>query len=65
MEVAKRRALFTPKALSLPSRNIKQDPQVGLSFDFTTDCNVSDNFVSKLINKNLNFDRSRLWLCNY
>jgi hypothetical protein len=52
MEVAKRRALFTLKALSLPLLNIKQDPEGGLSFDFTTDRDVNDHFVSKLINHN-------------
>lgn len=48
MEAAKRRALFTLKALSLPLRNISQDPEGGLSFDFTADRDVNDNFVSKL-----------------
>ncbi len=50
METAKRRALYTLKALSLPLRNLNQDPDTGLSFDFITDRNVSDNFVSKLYN---------------
>ena len=48
MEAAKRRALYTLKALSLPLRNIRQDPENGLSFDFTTDRDVTDHFVSKL-----------------
>lgn len=48
MEVAKRRAIYTLKALSLPLRNIQQDPEAGLSFDFTTDRDVNDNFVSTL-----------------
>jgi hypothetical protein len=48
MEIAKRRALYTLKALSLPTRNIAQDPEGGLSFDFTTDRDVNDHFTSKL-----------------
>jgi len=48
METAKRRALYTLKALSLPLRNISQDPDTGLSFDFTTDRDVNDHFVTKL-----------------
>ncbi len=48
METAKRRALYTLKALSLPLRNINQDPETGLSFDFTTDRDVNDHFASKL-----------------
>ncbi|WP_435235846.1 zinc-binding metallopeptidase family protein [Psychromonas sp. PT13] len=48
METAKRRALYTLKALPVPLRNIKQDPEGGLSFDFTTDRNVKDHFASKL-----------------
>ncbi|MDU0354571.1 putative zinc-binding metallopeptidase [Paraglaciecola aquimarina] len=48
MEVAKRRALYTLKSLSLPLNNTIQDPEGGLSFDFTTDRDVSDHFVSKL-----------------
>lgn len=50
METAKRRALYTLKALSLPLRTISQDPKNGLSFDFTTDRDVNDHFVSKLAN---------------
>lgn len=48
MEAAKRRALYTLKALSLPLRNINQDPKGGLSFDFTADRDVNDHFTSKL-----------------
>jgi hypothetical protein len=48
MEIAKRRALFTLKALSLPLQTIAQNPDNGLSFDFTTDRDVNDHFVSKL-----------------
>lgn len=48
MEAAKRRALYTLNALPIPLRNIRQDPESGLSFDFTTDRNVNDHFVSKL-----------------
>jgi hypothetical protein len=48
MEIAKRRALYTLKALSLPLRNIIQDPEDGLSFDFTADRDVNDHFTSEL-----------------
>jgi hypothetical protein len=48
METAKRRALYTLKALPVPLKNIKQDPKRGLSFDFTTDRNVDDHFASLL-----------------
>jgi hypothetical protein len=48
MEVAKRRALYTLKALSLPLHNIRQEPEGGLSFDFIADRDVSDHFVSQL-----------------
>ena len=48
MEAAKRRALYTLNALPVPLRNISQDPESGLSFDFITDRNVKDHFVSKL-----------------
>jgi hypothetical protein len=51
MEAAKRRALYTLKALSLPLCNINKDPEGGLSFDFTTDRDVNDHFVSKLFNQ--------------
>lgn len=50
METAKRRALYTLKALSLPLRTIARDPKGGLSFDFTTDRDVNDHFHSKLKN---------------
>lgn len=48
MEIAKRRAIYTLKALSLPLENIIQNPKSGLSFDFITDRDVKDHFVSKL-----------------
>ncbi|WP_111977469.1 zinc-binding metallopeptidase family protein [Algibacillus agarilyticus] len=48
MEAAKRRALYTLNALPVPLKNITQDPEQGLSFDFTTDRNVKDHFISKL-----------------
>nr|WP_268820163.1 putative zinc-binding metallopeptidase [Paraglaciecola sp. G1-23] len=48
MEEAKRRALYTLKALSLPLQNIRQNAEGGLSFDFTADRDVNDHFVSKL-----------------
>ncbi|TKB25874.1 hypothetical protein FCL47_12320 [Desulfopila sp. IMCC35006] len=48
METAKRRALYTLNALPVPLRTISQDPESGLSFDFITDRNVNDHFVSKL-----------------
>jgi hypothetical protein len=48
MEAAKRRALYTINALPLSLHNISQDSESGLSFDFTTDRNVKDHFVSKL-----------------
>ncbi|MGB3223970.1 MAG: putative zinc-binding metallopeptidase [Desulforhopalus sp.] len=48
MEAAKRRALYTLNALPVPLRNISQDPESGLSFDFITDRNVKDHFVSQL-----------------
>lgn len=49
MEVAKRRALYTLNALPVPLCNIKQDPDNGLSFDFTVDRNVKDHFSSQLV----------------
>jgi len=49
MEAAKRRALYTLKALSLPLQTISQDPKHGLSFDFTTDRDVSDHFATSLV----------------
>ena len=48
METAKRRALYTLNALPVPLKNTHQDPKSGLSFDFITDRNVKDHFVSKL-----------------
>lgn len=48
MEAAKRRALYTLKALTLPLRNTDQDSKSGLSFSFTTDRDVNDHFVSRL-----------------
>ena len=48
MEVAKRRALYTLKALALPLRTIVQNPDGGLSFDFITDRDVKDHFVTPL-----------------
>lgn len=50
METAKRRAIYTLKALSLPLLNTNQNPESGLSFDFTTDRDVTDHFVSTLKN---------------
>jgi hypothetical protein len=46
MEIAKRRALYTLKALSLPVNNITEDAEQGLSFDFITDRTVVDHFAS-------------------
>nr|CAA6830485.1 MAG: Unknown protein [uncultured Thiotrichaceae bacterium] len=51
MEGAKRRALYTLKALSLPLHDINRNLKGGLSFDFTTDRDVSDNFVTRLKNQ--------------
>ena len=51
MEEAKRRAIFTLKALALPLDNFNQNEQSGLSFDFVTDKNVKDHFLSKLDSK--------------
>lgn len=48
METAKRRALYTLKALCVPLNSLNQDPVNGLSFDFITDRNVNDHFVTKL-----------------
>lgn len=48
MEVAKRRAIYTLKALSLPLETILENPESGLSFDFITDGDVKDHFASKL-----------------
>ncbi|KPH64338.1 putative zinc-binding metallopeptidase [Pseudoalteromonas neustonica] len=49
METAKRRALYTLKSLSLPLNTITQVPEGGLSFDFITDRNVNDHFVSPIV----------------
>jgi hypothetical protein len=51
MEVAKRRALYTLKAMKLPLETIVQNPESGLSFDFTTDRDVNDHFASTLKNQ--------------
>jgi hypothetical protein len=51
MEVAKRRALYTLKAMKLPLETIAQNPKSGLSFDFTTDRDVNDHFASTLKNQ--------------
>jgi len=48
MEAAKRRAIYTLKALSLPVENIIENKESGLSFDFITDGDVKDHFLSKL-----------------
>ena len=48
MENAKRRALYTLKALPLPLKNNEEDPKTSLTFEFTVDRNVKDHFVSKL-----------------
>ncbi|PWQ98240.1 zinc-binding metallopeptidase family protein [Leucothrix pacifica] len=51
METAKRRAIYTLKAFSLPVRNLSEDPKNGLSFSFTTDRDVTDHFASRLEDK--------------
>jgi hypothetical protein len=55
METEKRRALYTLKALSLPLANLRQDPETGLSFDFTTGRDVSDHFISRLAGSEMVF----------
>jgi len=55
MEDAKRRALYTLKKLSLPLHNLSQESDIGLSFDFITDRNVNDHFVSKIIDSDAVF----------
>ncbi|MBB1275379.1 putative zinc-binding metallopeptidase [Pseudoalteromonas sp. SR43-3] len=55
METAKRRALYTLKSLSLPLNTTIQEPESGLSFDFITDRNVSDHFVSPIIGQDVVF----------
>jgi hypothetical protein len=47
MEIAKRRAIYTLKALALPLENPLQNPQSGLSFDFIADAKVDDHFSTK------------------
>ncbi|WP_368030472.1 putative zinc-binding metallopeptidase [Arcobacter sp. s6] len=48
METAKRRAIYTLKALDLPLENPRQNPKSALSFDFIADSNVDDHFLTKL-----------------
>jgi hypothetical protein len=48
METAKRRALYTLKALGVPLDNLQQNAVTGLSFDFITDRTVNDHFATKL-----------------
>ncbi|HEY7772207.1 MAG TPA: putative zinc-binding metallopeptidase [Marinagarivorans sp.] len=48
MEAAKRRALFTLKALPVPLNNLQEDPDTGLSFEFIVDRDAKDHFLSKL-----------------
>ena len=55
MEIAKRRALYTLKALSVPLNNLNQNPETGLSFDFITDRNVNDHFSSQLVGQDTVF----------
>ena len=55
MEIAKRRALYTLKALSVPLNNLNQNQETGLSFDFITDRNVNDHFSSQLIGQDTVF----------
>lgn len=50
MENAKRRALYTLKALSLPLQNIYQDPFYGITFTFGVDSDVNDHFKTRLHN---------------
>jgi hypothetical protein len=51
LEAAKRRALYTLNALPIPLNNLRQSPEAGLSFDFTTDRNVQDHFASRITNQ--------------
>jgi hypothetical protein len=51
MEAAKRRALYTLKSMKLPLETISENPESGLSFDFTTDRDVNDHFASTLKNQ--------------
>jgi len=48
METAKRRALYTLKALPIPLQNNTEDTENGLSFDFITDRDVNDHFSTPL-----------------
>lgn len=48
MEAAKRRALFTLNALPVPLKNLVQDSEGGLSFDFTVDRDVNDHFATPI-----------------
>ena len=48
MEAAKRRALYTLKALPIPLETIDENPEGGLSFDFITDRDVQDHFTTPL-----------------
>jgi hypothetical protein len=51
MEVAKRRALYTLKALPIPLQNTIDDPKNGISFVFATDRDVNDHFNTHLQNR--------------
>ena len=51
MEAAKRRALYTLKSMKLPLETLSENPESGLSFDFTTDRDVNDHFASTLKNQ--------------
>lgn len=55
METAKRRALFTLNALPLPLDDLTQDFEGGLSFDFITDRNVGDHFLSPIKHQDVVF----------
>lgn len=48
METAKRRALYTLKALGLPLLNGHAHPEQGLTFDFTVDRSANSHFESAL-----------------
>lgn len=48
MEAAKRRALYTLKALPIPLKTKDEDAETGLSFDFITDRNVNDHFSTPI-----------------
>ena len=50
METAKRQALYTLTSLGLPLPDKQQEPEMGLSFNFTTDKDASDHFQSQLPN---------------